>query len=142
MMRQSSFMLVVAGSLLACGGAPAKSPPVETTASTPAAGALDGRSYEVMLDIPGQAPQKDTIRFANGRFESTACTALGFPKWSDYEAHPDGKNVTFRGVAKHPSGTTMNWTGTIERNSLEGTATRTMNGKTDVMKVSGAAPTR
>jgi hypothetical protein len=140
--------LVLFGSLLACacGGAsssmaaPANSPAVspEPTAAGPEATALDGRSFEVMLEIPDAAPVKDTLRFTGGRFESTACTALGFPQWSTYAARANGDAIAFHVTAKHPSGTTMDWNGIVNGGVVEGTAYRTMNGKTDILKFKGS----
>jgi hypothetical protein len=149
MKLRHSYALVFFGCLLAsgaCGGAassmvaPENSPAVapEPTAAGPQATALDGRSFEVMLEIPDSAPVKDTLRFTGGRFESTACTALGFPQWSDYAARADGDAIAFHVIAKHPSGTTMDWNGIVKGGVAEGTASRTMNGKTNVLKFKGS----
>ncbi len=81
---------------------------------------------------------KDTLHFVNGQFESSACTPLGFSKWSDYAAHPEGDSIAFHALAKHPSGSTMDWKGSIKSDAVEGTATRTMNGKTEDLKFKGA----
>jgi hypothetical protein len=127
--------------LVACGGAAADSPPVSPSAAAdaPLAASLDGRSYEVTLDIPDSTPVKDTLRFDRGRFESTACTALGFPEWSDYSTRSESDGVVFHVLAKHPSGTTMNWNGSVQRGgSVEGTADRNMNGKTDRIRFKGS----
>jgi hypothetical protein len=121
-------------SLFACGGASASGP----AASAPAGGSLDGRSYDVTLESPDAPPIKDALNFANGRFESTACTSLGFPKWSDYAAHTDGDATTFHGLAKHQSGTTMDWNGSVKGDAVEGTAIRTMNGKSDALNFKGS----
>jgi hypothetical protein len=145
MKLRHSYAIVFFGSLFACGGAsssmvaPANSPvsPAPTATGLEAT-ALDGRSFEVMLEMQDAAPVKDTLRFTGGRFESTACTALGFPQWSDYAARADGDAITFHVIAKHPSGTTMDWNGIIKGGVAQGTASRTMNGKTDVMKFKGA----
>jgi hypothetical protein len=105
--------------------------------SSPAAApniALDGRSFEVTLDIPDATAVTDTLRFVGGKFESTACTALGFPEWSDYEARPAGDAVAFHVLATHPSGTTMDWNGNVRGDAVDGTANRTVNGKTDVLR--------
>jgi hypothetical protein len=98
---------------------------------------LDGRSYEVTLEIPDSSPVKDTLIFANGKFQSTACTSLGFPQWSDYTAQPDTGAVAFHALAKHSSGTTMDWNGKIEGDLVSGMANRTRNGKTDVIRFRG-----
>jgi hypothetical protein len=129
------YTLALVGSLFACGGASVSAPPA--SASAPAASLLDGRSYDVVLEAPEAPPIKDALHFANGRFESTACTSLGFPKWSEYVAQADGDATTFHGLAKHPSGTTMDWNGSIKGDAVEGTALRTMNGKSDTLKFKG-----
>jgi hypothetical protein len=134
MKLRNGYALAFVGSLLACGGASASGPP----ASAPAGSPLDGRSYDVTLEGADAPPIKDALNFANGRFESTACTSLGFPKWSDYSAHVDGDATTFHGLAKHPSGTTMDWNGSVKGDAVEGTAMRSMNGKSDAFKFKGA----
>jgi hypothetical protein len=134
MKLRNSIALTLVGSLLACGGASASSP----LASAPAAGSLDGRSYDVTLESPDAPPIKDALNFANGHFESTACTSLGFPKWSDYAAHAEGDATTFHALAKHQSGTTMDWNGNVTADAVEGTAIRTMNGKSDALKFKGS----
>jgi hypothetical protein len=134
MNMRNSYVLAFVSTLLACGGASVASPP----ASVPAASPLDGRSYDVTLEIPGAPAQKDALNFADGRFESTACTSLGFPKWSDYAAHREADATTFHALAKHPSGTTMDWNGSVHGDAVEGTAIRTMNGKSDALTFKGS----
>ncbi|MBV9946923.1 MAG: hypothetical protein JOZ69_08755 [Myxococcales bacterium] len=133
--------LVLVGFVSACGGAAAGTPavgPAAATADAPAAAPLDGRSYEVTLDIPGSGPVKDTLRFERGRFESKACTALGFPEWSDYAARTEREAVAFHVLAKHPAGTTMDWNGSVQEGAVEGTADRIMNGKIDHIRFKGS----
>jgi hypothetical protein len=123
-----------------CGGAPAagQSGRTSMTAAAAASPSLDGRSYEVTLEIPDASPVKDTLRFMNGKFESTACTSLGFPQWSDYAARVDGREVAFHVLAKHPSGTTIDWNRSILGDEVDGKADRTTNGKTDVLRFKGS----
>jgi hypothetical protein len=125
---------VLAGAIAvsaACGGAAsATSPAAPAAESTPATStSLDGQSYEVTLLFPGEAPIKDTLRFTDGKFESTACTSLGFPQWSDYSAKGASGSVAFQAVTHHPAGATMEWSGTSVSGSIEGSAKRTMNGQ-------------
>ena len=134
MKLRNSIALALVVSLLACGGASASAPAVSAAAASP----LDGRSYDVTLESPDAPPIKDALHFANGRFESTACTSLGFPKWSDYAARVDGDATTFHALAKHQSGTTMDWNGNVTADAVEGTAIRTMNGKSDAFKFKGS----
>ncbi len=127
--------------LVACGGSSATNPtpsaPTGTTTTTTggmassAPSSIDGKSYDITLSIPGENPEKDTLNFAQGKFESAACTPLGFPKWTDYAASPEGDGTTFHVTTHHPSGTVMEWRGTTHGDTVEGTATRTMNGKTE-----------
>jgi hypothetical protein len=141
MMLKPCFALAFVCSVSACGGATAGGAPggspAALSASSSSAGALDGRSYEITLEVPGEPAVKDTLLFANGQFESTACTSLGFPKWSTYAARADGEAIGFQGLAKHPSGTTMDWNGKAKSDRVEGTAMRTMNGKTDALRFEG-----
>ncbi len=121
---------VLVSSTLACGGAnnePAS--PINTTgtsmnATTP--GAMDGKTYDVMLTIPGEKPASDTLKFAGGKFESSACTPLGFPQWTAYTAGSDPSE--FQVTTQHTDGTTMGWKGKIKGDTIEGTAVRTMKG--------------
>jgi hypothetical protein len=118
--------------LAGCGGA-------TTGPTTPASGAspLDGTAYEVTLAFPGEAPVKDTLRFQAGHFESTACTAVGFPEWSDYRAQIDAGAIAFAVLARNPDGTTMDWKGTVSGDAVEGTATRTLAGQASTASVHG-----
>ena len=132
----AAFALVT--STFACGGA---SNPAGAAAPTNAAvgtGALDGKSYEVTLSIAGEQPQKDTLVFNGGKFESTACTGFGFPRWTEYTASGDPGAIAFHVVTHHPSGGSIDWNGVVHRDSIEGKGARTMNGKTDLETFSGS----
>jgi hypothetical protein len=134
--------ILFAALVAACGGSSTTSTPstapVGTTGPTASTGLLDGKSYEVTLDVPGEKPEKDTLNFADGKFESTACTGFGFPKWSQYAATTEGEKTTFHLITKHPDGTTVDWTGTVAGDNVEGTAVRTMNGKAASGRFKGA----
>jgi hypothetical protein len=132
----ATFALVTA--ICACSG-----PPYPTGAAAPAnaavgAGALDGKSYEVTLAIAGEKPQKDTLVFNGGKFESTACTGFGFPQWTEYTASGDPSAIAFHVLTHHPSGGSIDWNGIARRDAIEGKGARTMNGKTDVGTFSGS----
>lgn len=136
--RTSAVLVLASLSIVACGGAAANAP----AGSSMTAGeisSLDGKSFEVVLAFPGEADVKDTLAFANGKFESTACTPLGFPQHTAYDARRTGDALEFHVVARHPSGTIMDWKGTVKGGSVEGTATRTMNGQTVTAPFKGAA---
>ena len=115
-----------------------------STAPSPAAppgatlGPLDGTTYDVTLAFPNQTPMKDTIRFREGRFESTACTAVGFPQWADYRANAEAGAIAFAVVTRNPDGTTMDWKGSVQGDVVEGTATRTQTGGSSTAVVRGA----
>jgi hypothetical protein len=129
----ASLSLALGLALTACGGAaPSPSTPAGSSAAP-----LDGSSFDVTLAFPGEAPVKDTLRFAGGRFESTACTSVGFPQWSEYSAKGDGGAVAFTAQAKSADGATMDWKGTVNGGSVEATAVRTMGGKSATASVSG-----
>jgi len=124
----SALVVSIALTLGACASSPAgPAPAVATTSGAPSS--LDGASYDVLLSFPGEAPVKDTLRFDGGRFESTACTSLGFPQWTGYRATSDRGAAGFEAVTHHPAGTTMEWKGHAENGGIEGSAVRTMNGQ-------------
>ena len=112
---------------LACGGA-SSSPAAPTGAA--AAPALDGTSYEVTLEFPGEAPLKDVLSFDSGRFESSACTALGFPKWTEYRVERAGGGVAFHVETHNPGGPSVEWDGTVSGAVASGKAKRTIDGRT------------
>jgi hypothetical protein len=138
MKTQTVLVLVVATSLFACAAGVDRAAPSSAPAPSPTSTALDGRAYEVTLEAPDAPPQKDTLRFSGGKFESTACTALGFPEWADYAASPNGREIAFQVITRHPSGTTLSWNGSVQGDAVDGTANRTMNGRTDVLHFRGS----
>jgi hypothetical protein len=122
----STFFVLL--SLAACGAGATGAPPAAV--ATPGPAALDGAAYDVTLDFPGESATKDTLSFSSGRFESSACTSVGFPKWTDYQARTDAGGVSFDVTTHHPEGSTMEWHGTVRGDAVEGTASRTIKGKT------------
>jgi hypothetical protein len=120
----------------ACGAA---SPSPSVPPSAPAAASLDGKSYEVNLQFPGEAPIKDVLSFDSGKFESSACTSLGFPKWTDYRAEPNGGAIAFHVETHNPKGPSVEWDGTVAGASAAGKAKRTIEGKTDLGTFAGSA---
>jgi hypothetical protein len=133
---RNSVVLVFALATGACGGASVREPPAVTTNTV--ASSLDGASYDVTLLFPGEAPKADTLRFSDGKFESTACTPLGFPQWADYRVRSEESGLSFEATTRHPSGTTMEWRVSVRGGSVEGTVTRTMNGQRSVASVKGS----
>jgi hypothetical protein len=123
--------------VVACGGeAP---PPATPAAASQTRAPLDGTSYEVSLEYPGEAPVKDVLTFDSGRFESSACTSFGFPKWTDYRAEKTGAAIAFHVETHHPKGTVVEWEGTIEGGTASGKTKRTMDGKSDTGTFRGPA---
>ena len=124
-------------SLVACGAGAPTTPPAAVASS--GAPTLDGAAYDVMLEFPGEAPVKDTLSFTSGRFESSACTSLGFPKWTDYQSRTDGGKLAFDVTTRAPEGTSVEWHGTVHGDVIEGTANRSMKGKTSAGTFRGNA---
>jgi hypothetical protein len=126
-------LLALSTVLAGCGGAAAGTPPAASAPASPATASatpLDGASYDVVLEIPGSTAMKDTLRFRDGKFESTACSDKGFPRWTDYRAKDDRGAIAFAVVTHHPNGAAMvEWSGTVHGGDVEGTADITMDGK-------------
>ena len=133
-----TFALALGVLLGACGGT--TSPPVAAPTSTTGAAAntLDSKSYEVTVDFPGEKPVSDTLSFTGGKFESTACTTRGFPKSTEYTTAQTADGPQFEVTTRHPNGTSVEWKGAVKGDAVEGTAVRTMNGKTDKGTFKGA----
>jgi hypothetical protein len=125
----TSLCPILAIAFLSAGCAGVPSTP-QGAAAPSGASALNGTAYQVTLSFPGEAPVNDTLRFEHGRFESTACTAVGFPQWSDYTTTAEAGSIAFAVLAKNADGTTLDWRGTVHGDVLDATATRTMSGKT------------
>jgi hypothetical protein len=136
----TSLVLALSLSLSGCAATAPAPTGVTAPMGTGAAGAssLDGTSYDVSLAFPGEAVVKDTLRFEGGRFESTACTAVGFPQWSNYDATQESGALAFAALVRNPDGTTLDWHGTVRGDVVDATATRTMGGKTSTATVHGS----
>jgi hypothetical protein len=132
------FGLVACGGAAQSGGLGQPSAPASASSQASGAGSLDGRSFEVVLEMPDAPATPDTLHFVNGKFESTVCTTHGFPQWAEYDARTSGEGIAFHALTKHPSGTTMDWNGTVKGERVDGTANRTMNGKTDALPFKGS----
>jgi hypothetical protein len=135
-MNRSIVSMLVSLAMAACG-ATATAPTSAVTTSS--ARGIDGTSYDVTLEFPGEAPVKDTLSFASGRFESTACTGFGFPRWTEYQARVDGGVIAFQVVTHHPQGGTVDWHGAVSGDGVEGTANRTLEGRTSAGTFRGSA---
>jgi hypothetical protein len=123
--------------LTACGGAaPAAATAPGASAATPTS--LDGTSVAVDLIFEGEAPVKDVLSFDKGQFESSACTSLGFPKWTPYRAERSGSGIAFTVETHSPKGPVVEWTGSVEAGAASGKARRTIDGKVVVGTFSGS----
>jgi len=131
------FALVTSTLACGCASSPMGAAAPANTAVV-AADALDGKSYEVTLSMPGEQPEKDTLVFNGGKFQSTACTGFGFPAWTEYTASGDPSAIAFHVTTHHPSGGSIDWNGIVHRDSIEGRGARTMNGKTDLGTFTGS----
>ena len=112
-------MLVVLGLVTAWDGTLALAGP----------GALDGKVFAGRIGRKGRAKgDKDELRFANGKFRSTACDPYGFGDGA-YTASAQGDTVTFEAQTTSPTDGTMRWKGMVRAKTLEGTATWSKPGK-------------
>lgn len=140
MKLQSLLFITISALTAACGGAHAPDASASSpTSGTLSAGALDGKRFDVTLSFPGEAAQTDTLSFEAGRFESTLCTSIGFPQWTDYRATSAAGGADFEVTTHHPSGTTLVWKGRASAGGVEGRATRTRDGKTEEGTFTGSS---
>jgi hypothetical protein len=137
MNRSIALVLFVSLGIGGCGGAAASAPSAPVTTSS--APVIDGTSYDVTLSFPGEAPMKDTLIFSSGRFESTACTSVGFPEWTEYRTQSDGDGAGFDVTTHHPQGGSIVWHGTARGGRVTGTASRTLKGTTEAGTFEGIA---
>jgi hypothetical protein len=136
-MNRSIVSVLASLCIVGCGGASASAPSAPVTTSS--APVIDGTSYDVTLSFPGEAPMKDTLIFSSGRFESTACTKVGFPEWTEYRAQADGDGAGFEVTTHHPEGASVVWHGTARGGRVTGTASRTLQGATAAGTFEGIA---
>ena len=93
---------------------------------------LDGRTYIGHVGEKGKEPgDEDTLRFAEGKFHSSACDAYGFTA-APYTAEAHGDTFTFAAETVSEKEGRMRWSGTIRTYQLEGTAVWTKPGQAPV----------
>lgn len=86
------------------------------------AGELDGKTFVGSTGKTGKAKgDADTFTFAGGRFRSLACDKYGFGD-APYTAKQEGAKTTFEAETKSAKQGTMKWAGTVEGDTLTGTA--------------------
>jgi hypothetical protein len=90
---------------------------------------LDGKTFRGEIkDMEKAQGNPDTFIFADGTFRSTACDAYGY-RPAPYTATQQGAVWTFTAETHSPTWGTMTWKGTIKGSVIEGTATRSKDGK-------------
>jgi len=100
-----------------------------------APGPLDGKTFQGEIKDKGKAHgDKDTFIFADGKFRSTACDAYGYDSGS-YAAVQSGDAWTFTAETHSAKWGTMAWKGSVKGDAVEGTATRSKDGKVKAEQV-------
>ncbi len=151
-------LLVVLASIslaaAACESTPktGDSTPAQSTVAQPStpsemAPTLDGRSFLVQVTDPTGAVEPDTLRFANGMFDSIECTQYGFTP-TKYEVSIKDGAMEFVATASSDKEGVMNWKGTVTGNKIsgqyewvkEGQATATATFKGSDVEMRGSAP--
>jgi len=86
---------------------------------------LDGKSFHVQL-MKGDAKtgDPDTLSFAAGMFDSSACHQYGFGK-SAYTSKNAGSKISFQVHAVGKDESKQVWNGTVDGNKIHGTMTQT-----------------
>jgi hypothetical protein len=89
------------------------------------AATLDGQSFSGKLMKKGATSgDPDELIFANGTFDPTACHAYGFTATSYTSQASEGK-TSWSAKAVNDKGETMEWSGTVQGNSVHAAATYT-----------------
>ena len=92
-----------------------------------ASGPLDGKTFHGKLTEVGKGGHSDNFEFKNGQFLSTACQHEGFGAGA-YTA--DGNTFTAQTMSKKEG--TMDWKGTVNGDTISGTAVWTKTGQAPV----------
>jgi len=103
----SCFMLIAAPLFAANNNNPTK--------------ALDGKTFAGTLTMKGDKPDSDNFVFKNGKFRSTACDQYGYGE-GDYRLSQNKDAWKFTALTSNKEGNKMTWTGTVNGNSVKGTA--------------------
>lgn len=98
-----------------------------------AAGMLDGRTFEATGGEKGKeaVAGKDNLVFANGKFHSTECDQYGFTA-AAYTSAKEGDSVKFTAHATSEKEGSINWTGMVKGDTIEGTYVWTKTGQKDI----------
>jgi hypothetical protein len=98
-------------------------------------GKLDGKSFKVTVTEPSKKTYDETLTFKNGQFDADGCAKYGF-KPAAYA----GDAASFTATAKSEKEGTIEWSGTIKGEAIEGKFVWTKTGQpTYTYSFSGAA---
>jgi len=90
---------------------------------------LDGKTFIVDFSEKGKTEStKDTLVFADGTFRSVGCDQYGFTA-APYTATEEGEQVGFTASATSDTEGTMDWTGTVSGETIEGEVTWAKEGQ-------------
>jgi len=96
-----------------------------------ATGPLDGKTFHGKLIETGKSGHSDNFEFKDGKFLSTACQHEGFGSGA-YTAEGTGASYTFTAQTASKKEGTMEWKGTVNGDSISGTAVWTKTGQAPV----------
>jgi len=82
---------------------------------------LDGRTFEVTLTQADGTSAADTLVFAEGTLDSTACHEYGFGPAAYLATLKDGGVISFESTAESKDGGTNHWRGRVDGNGVQGT---------------------
>ena len=133
-MKISFAALLAAGSLAILLGACAQegaAPPRAASATTTAASSLDGRTFDVVGEVPAGSnlPSKIDVEFTGGQLDSSACRAQGLSP-IPYTVQADGRFYAER----RTGGDLDTWAGHVTGDRIEGTFVA-MKGGTTVTRI-------
>ncbi len=82
---------------------------------------LDGKTFEIRLvEQDKSEPQRDSLIFAEGTFDSTGCRQYGFAR-TPYTVERKGEAWHFAAEAKSEKEGTNRWKGIVSGNHIAGT---------------------
>ncbi len=130
--RTSRLRSLLTAGLVAVSAYAASATEDEAVRPSAARQVLDGRTYIGHVGEKGKTQgDEDTLRFADGKFHSSACDGYGFTA-APYTAEQRGDTVTFTAETVSEKEGRMRWSGTIRTYQLEGTAVWTKPGQTPI----------
>ena len=128
-MTRNTVRIAMLAALASTPFACAKRADRSDTVDPSGAQALDGARFVGTVKLAGsEGGDADTLVFDGGRFESTACSKLGFAT-SGYTESRNGDAIEFTAVTHTEGGAQMQWKGTIDGDLAKATAAWSMPGK-------------